>query len=132
MADDLASFAVWLGAEVKAVEGVMIGDVRQVMRSGQGKFAHRTPVRSGRARSSVHPYRGQPDTDYPGPDQTFYPIVGDDRVDAVMAGYKLGEEVGLVTNLPYFPRLANGWSQQQPAGWVDTIIEELATEAPRE
>lgn len=132
MADDLREFSVWVATVSDGAEKAMKKDVRQLMRSGMSKFAHRTPVRSGRARSSVHPYRGNPDAEFPGPDQTFYPIVGDDVVDNVMRGFELSNEVGLVTNLPYFPRLADGWSKQQPSGWVETIVEELATEAPKE
>lgn len=45
------------------------------------------------------------------------------KSEAVIAKYNLrAKSVFLTNNLPYADRLANGWSQQAPSGWIDSII----------
>jgi hypothetical protein len=43
---------------------------------------------------------------------------------AKLAGVKAGDVIYLVNNLPYGPRLENGWSGQAPAGMVAITVSE--------
>jgi hypothetical protein len=43
-----------------------------------------------------------------------------------MAQWQVGDETGFVDQVPYAERLADGWSPQASAGWLDLIAEEVA------
>jgi hypothetical protein len=44
---------------------------------------------------------------------------------AVTMGVKAGDTITLVNNLPYGPRLENGWSRRAPNGMVSLTVQEF-------
>lgn len=119
---------------------VPLGDLRQMRREIVGDVRHQAagvlftllsetqnelqhgPKLSGLFRSSVHPWRGEPDDDAPEPGRPYYRLRTDAAVAAVMRGWRPGQSVGVTSNVPYAQLLAEGWSKQKPAGWVDVAI----------
>ncbi|MAM60861.1 HK97 gp10 family phage protein [uncultured Maritimibacter sp.] len=47
------------------------------------------------------------------------------RATAEAMGVKAGDTISLVNNLPYGPRLEDGWSGQAPAGMVGLTVQEF-------
>lgn len=47
------------------------------------------------------------------------------KATAATAGVKGGDVIYLVNNLPYGPRLEDGYSEQAPAGMVDLTVQEF-------
>lgn len=88
-----------------------------------GRLQRRAPIVTGRFRSSLHPWRGQPGSWQP-PEAVAmgYPITGRAEVDVVMAAWLPGQDLGLASNVPYASGLAVGRSKQAPAGWIETEI----------
>src|SRR3546814_4931116 len=54
------------------------------------------------------------------------------KADAELAEVKAGDVIYLINNVPYGPRLENGWSKQAPAGVVAVTVrsEEHTSELP--
>lgn len=98
------------------------------LRATQRNLTARGPKRTGRFRGSVIPYRGAPTEPPPPEDQAFFPIRGDNEVDALMQGWEPGEEVGTASELDYSNRLAHGYSKQAPDGWVDVAVMDAVSE----
>lgn len=104
-------------AEVRERTGAMLGKVLFAVQDP-------SPVKTHRFVGSWEPYHLIPPQDEGQPDgMPFYPLRGQDDVDRVMAGFQLGDEVGLVNQVPYAQFLANGGSRQAEAGWVDVAVE---------
>ncbi len=82
-----------------------------------------SPVKTHRFAGSWEPYHLIPPQDEGQPDgMPFYPLAGQDSVDRIMVGFRLGDEVGLVDQVPYAGFLEDGGSRQAEAGWVDVAV----------
>jgi len=59
-----------------------------------------------------------------GEDRTGAPTIaeGKSKIDGFVATGKLGPNLVIQNNVPYANRLAQGWSRQAEAGWVDKQI----------
>ena len=85
----------------------------------------KSPVDTSRFRGSwAISEHGTPGYD-PGPQTTVQPAGPPRRLDYQVE--RAGNVYHIHSNLPYAERLANGHSQQAPAGWVDLIARETAT-----
>jgi len=85
----------------------------------------KSPVDTGRFRlgwaigENAAPYQGPPPGDYrnkPAP-----PLA----VNYTLGQEKIGNVYSVHNNLPYAERLAQGWSGQAPAGWVQGIAKDM-------
>ncbi len=86
------------------------------------------PVRSGDFRASLEGGVGEvPENDGLPPNLPHYAPPGHDMVDAVMADWSPGQPIIFADQVPYAERLANGYSPQAAAGWVDVITETVAS-----
>ena len=77
-----------------------------------------TPVDSGRAKGNWQPTINSPASGTTGD----LGEVSIGKTGAVAAKLKLGDTFYLVNNLPYIKRLNDGWSDQAPAGFVDSTV----------
>lgn len=120
---DLSAMVTEMQRDLKAMtEESLREDVRRVFDFIQNEHTDQAPVQSGRYRSELQFYRNSmPEDELYGKDKPFYPPPGHDQIDAVMDTWQVGEEVGFVDNAPYAERIAEGWSDQAAAGWLDTI-----------
>lgn len=85
-----------------------------------------TPVDTGHARANWIPSVGDP---FPGEVPGVSSSEHDAGVAAVL-GYKLGDGPTWVTNnVSYILVLNDGWSDQQPAGFIERAIDETLAEA---
>lgn len=115
------------------VAAFLEGELNKVLRDavlfGDAKLKDESPVDTGRFRGSWRVGQnantgeaGLPPTPsaggevYPSPSE---PIRTNYRTE------KIGEDYYLYNNLPYAERLADGWSGQAPAGWVDVIAKRM-------
>ena len=77
-----------------------------------------TPVDSGRAKGNWQPTINSPAS---GTTNDLGEVsIG--KTGSVAAKLKLGDTFYLVNNLPYIKRLNDGWSDQAPAGFVDSTV----------
>lgn len=85
-----------------------------------------TPVDTGHARANWIPSVGEPFAgEVPGVSSSAH-----DAGVAAVLGYKLGDGPAWVTNnVPYILVLNDGWSDQQPAGFIERAIDEALAEA---
>ncbi len=85
-----------------------------------------TPVDTGHARANWVPSVGAPfAVEVPGISSTEH-----DAGVAAVLGYKLGDGPTWITNnVPYILALNDGWSSQQPAGFIERAIDETLAEA---
>lgn len=84
----------------------------------------RTPVDTGRARANWQVAIGRiPDGTLQLEDKAGTATIS--KASAAAAGVKAGDVINLVNNLPYGPRLEDGWSGQAPAGMVALSIQEF-------
>lgn len=102
--------------------------IRANMSSFLDKWNDRAPVKSGWFRGSLLGYHGEPPSDFLPRGLPLYPPIGDDQIDGALADFEVGDRVGFVDNTPHASRLAEGWSQQAPDGWIDTIVSECQAE----
>ena len=80
------------------------------------------PHIGGRFRASILPWEGEMPETVPPADAAGYPVPDASDVLAVMENLEPGGKAGLVSNVEYAERLADGWSRQANAGWVDRIV----------
>jgi len=135
MADDtLDSFAEWLSTDATSVsieepaKLVMTGMLSRLQEGLTG--AGGVPVVSGRLQSSITPYRGDPPLEGAAnpPPGSVYSVQGEEQVKAVMEDWKLGEDLGIVSNVPYSQRiLVEGYSSRFSDAQLELIIEEATT-----
>lgn len=89
------------------------------------KIKEKSPVDTGRFRlgwaigENVAPYQGPPPGNYRG--QSAPPLA----INYQLGQEKLGNVYSVHNNLPYAERLAQGWSQQAPAGWVQGVAKDI-------
>lgn len=87
----------------------------------QANLVESTPVDTGWARANWLASVGVPNTSSPGRPKGKSKI---SKRPKVVTSYKLGSGgIWIANNVPYIGRLADGWSQQAPAGWVDAAIQ---------
>lgn len=127
---DSAAFAV--DVILRDVTAAMREQIAEFLSDLQARLQDHAPVATGRFRGSIHPWRTEPG-DWVPPESAAgsYTLAGDPDIDRVMANWLPGVPVGLVSNVPYANRLANGWSQKAPAGWVETEIAGAIASASR-
>lgn len=82
-----------------------------------GNLIAQTPVDTGRAKASWFLDVGSVDVKIVEPDF-------DNQSEAVARSqsYTLDSKIFISNNLPYIRRLNEGWSQQAPAGYVDSAL----------
>ena len=120
-----------MAKEIKLTQiaGYMEDQVEQLLRmtvlETDSRLKEGSPVDTGRFRMSwqvsenAANSRPVPKGDYKG---TSAPLKGSNY----RAGQeKLGNYYSIHNNLPYAERLANGYSQQAPAGWIDLIAKQM-------
>jgi len=89
------------------------------------KIKEKSPVDTGRFRlgwaigENAAPYQGPPPGNYRG--QSAPPLA----INYQLGQEKLGNVYSVHNNLPYAERLAQGWSQQAPAGWVQGVAKDI-------
>lgn len=102
-------------------------DVGSRMRKLKDSFHRRARVKTGRFRASLESYRGsRPHNEGKPAGRPFYEPSGHEEVDAVMSGWRIGEEVGQVDQVPYSEVLAARPDASGAEGWLDIIAEEVA------
>jgi hypothetical protein len=85
----------------------------------------KSPVDTGRFRlgwaigENAAPYQGPPPGNYRG--QPTPPLA----VNYQLGQEKLGNVYSVHNNLPYAERLAQGWSNQAPSGWVQGVAKDV-------
>lgn len=84
------------------------------------------PVKTGNFRDSLMPYRGSVSSHESRRIRSHEE--GGMTARAVALGWRPGQEIGVVSYVPYANRLADGWSSQQARGWIDLIIQNAAAE----
>lgn len=92
-----------------------------------GDLAYKTPVDTSQALSNWQvglgaAVSGKIGPHYPGQKGTTQRASAQETISAakaVLANKKPGQEIHITNNLPYIRRLNNGYSGQQPAGFVE-------------
>lgn len=112
------------------LEGALREEVEGTVLFLKNRVQEDSPVDSGWFRSEWRTFLGEapdePRTPRSEGDQPFYPMEGDDEALRALAPWAPGLDAGLYDNAPHAARLADGWSQQAEAGWLDTIQQEAA------
>lgn len=104
--------------------------VRKVAITVASSVVLATPVDTGRARANWRPALGAAERGVREPfatgkkgstgSQNIGGVVAETQ--NVVAGYKGDGSVFISNNLPYIDRLNTGWSEQAPAGFVETAV----------
>jgi hypothetical protein len=101
------------------------GNVEQLLRAAvlitDQKLKASSPVLSGRFRASWDVGENTSDAGFRPPGS--YSTPGINRVN--YSTEKVGNVYSVHNNLPYSERLANGWSQKAPSGWVQVIAKDV-------
>lgn len=79
------------------------------------------PHIGGRFRASILPWEGEMPETVPPESAAGYPVPDESEVLSALENFEAGSRAGLVSNVEYAERLADGWSRQANAGWVDRI-----------
>lgn len=90
--------------------------VRRVALVVDTTLVNTTPVDTGRARANWLPSLNVPRSD-------SVDLKNTEGVESILPSYKVSDTIYITNNLPYIQRLNDGWSQQAPAGFVETAIE---------
>jgi hypothetical protein len=107
------------------VNGQMEKLLRAAVLETDRQAKEKSPVDTGRFRlgwaigENVAPYQGPPPGNYRG--QSTPPLA----VNYQFGQEKLGNVYSVHNNLPYAERLAQGWSGQASAGWVQGIAKDV-------
>lgn len=107
---------------------------RQVAIAADQAVVSSTPVDTGRARSNWIASIGAPSSDVieahaPGKDgstEAENTQAATNQAEAVISGYRAGEEIHISNNLPYIQALNDGSSAQAPANFIETAVQEAA------
>lgn len=121
---DLRGFARVMALMGERIETNTSALVRRVAVQVDGAVVLATPVDTGRARLNWQvEINGTPSGTLPEPPS---PGAGASdsiaKANAAIAGYRTGDVINIVNNLPYIQRLNEGWSAQAPAAFVEKAI----------
>jgi hypothetical protein len=101
------------------------GNVEQLLRSTvlmtDQKLKDGSPVDTGRFHASWDVGENMHEAGFRPPGNYAKPAIN--RVNYETE--KVGNVYSIHSNLPYSERLANGWSQKAPAGWVQVIAKDV-------
>lgn len=119
MAEDFEALAARLSAELRTFASDAL---RALCYELAAQLKRNTPVLTGFHRASWIPWAGGPPASAPEDLQAAIAAGSAGLKD--VAEYELGRgKLGVSNGGPAIVRLANGWSKQQAAGWVERSIE---------
>lgn len=120
------NFDLPLAAFAKKLEIKLEEVCQRVALDALTRIVQRTPVKTGRARSSWNLTVREASDDVP--DDFDFQNDAIQRAQGIAAQIDGKEQIFIVSNLPYIERLENGWSKQAPAGMVRLSIAEIEVE----
>lgn len=119
----MAGFGAQVGSWTKKAEARLELAVRKIALDVFTRVILRSPVDTGRFRGNWQVSIGSiPQGTLELNDKTGQATIS--KVQAETLNLKAGQVIYLINNLPYGPRLENGWSKQAPAGMVDLTVRE--------
>lgn len=130
MAKDLFALADSLERKAKAIDKAASQTAVDTALAIVGDLAYKTPVDTSQALSNWQVTLDEPASAFIGP---HYPgELGStqrasaqetiNRAKAVLAAKKPGQKIFITNNAPYIKRLNDGYSGQQPAGFVERAV----------
>lgn len=126
--------AYLLRVETKGIEEWFLAIMRKIALDLHGRLVRATPVDTGRARfgwdisvSTPSSFSPLPGAESYGPFRHGEPPSGEEvaRALGALATLRYGDEIWIVNNTVYIKRLNEGWSDQQPAGFVEAALQAL-------
>lgn len=99
--------------------------VRKIALDLLGRVVRATPVDTGRARFGWDVTLLSPSGWAPPEGAERYPANDIQRALGALASIRFGDEVWIVNNVVYISRLNDGWSDQQPAGFVEAALQAM-------
>ena len=130
MAKNLQDLAASLEKKAAAIEKAASQNAVDKALVIVGDLAFKTPVDTSKALSNWIVTIGSPATyeispHYPGKYASTYRASAAETIAAakrVLAGKKPGQAIYITNNLPYIRRLNDGYSKQQPSGFVERAV----------
>lgn len=124
---DLAARMDRLAASVEPAASALASSIAQTI---VGDLAFRTPVDTSKALSNwvvtfEAPNSGNVDPHFPGKGGSTYRQSAQETITQarnVLQNKKPGQTIYITNNLPYIRRLNDGYSKQEPAGFVERAI----------
>jgi hypothetical protein len=113
---DVAAFKARLDDMAKWVQQQAADLQKRIVGEAFYRLVQATPVDTGRARSGW---------------RITVNGLASDAVAAAMQGLKPGDRVGLTNPVVYMERLAQGYSKQAPAGWIDRALADVRAKFAR-
>lgn len=101
----------------KKVVGTAIDRAKKVALAVDASLVKNTPVDTGRARSNWHASLNTPDL------KTTQSTGGNNTIRTALSDVKLEDTIFITNALPYIRRLNDGYSDQQPAGFVERAVQ---------
>lgn len=105
---------------MKDLQNKVMSDIEKTIRGSSitifNEVIINSPIDTGRFRGNWNASISNPDYSVKG-DSKSYPIP---KVN--IGEFRIQDTLYLTNNLPYAARLAHGWSQQRPDGWIDQIL----------
>lgn len=109
----------------RRVKGIILGIAANITED--------MPVDTGHAANNTVPSIGTPYGEVDGSNESPSRAAQQAGVVSVATGYKLPQIGYISNNVPYVPKLNDGWSQQAPAGFIQAgILRAIRTEAAKE
>jgi hypothetical protein len=123
---DLRRFAIRMKTVGKGVQSNADVMTKKVALATDASVVISTPVDTGRARSNWVAEIGAPASGVVEPYALNNPSGSAQaaiaQAQAVVGGYKTGQEIHITNNLDYIGKLNEGWSAQAPAGFVQSAV----------
>ena len=119
-----------LGGDLRAFEAKTLDKMsraaRKITLDAFSEVIMMSPVDSGRFRGNWQPAIGSvPSGTIEALDPSGNMVIA--KVAGVTAGMEPGDVVYMANNLPYGPRLEEGYSQQAPSGFVRLVVQRYQT-----